>query len=87
MANASRTTRSLSLDKSIVLEIERTKGTVSTSQRVNELVRAALAAERREALHQEVAAFFAQRPADDDMDVHDAFHAAAISSLIAEGDG
>jgi hypothetical protein len=86
MATGDRTTRCFSLDKSIGHEIELTIGTLSISKRVNELLRAGLAAEKRAALHLEVAAFFAQGHAEAEKEAHDAYQTAAVSAMIAEGD-
>jgi hypothetical protein len=59
MATAIRTTKSFSLEKELVKELERTKGGVSTSERVNRLLKIGLEIERRRSLYSEAAAFFA----------------------------
>ena len=59
-----RTTRSYSLDSEIVAEIERTKGQSSVSERVNRLLSHALLMERKAALAEEAADFFANAPRD-----------------------
>ncbi|MGA8272901.1 MAG: hypothetical protein WB919_15170 [Candidatus Sulfotelmatobacter sp.] len=59
MATATRITKSFSLEKEVLKEVERTKGDVSTSERVNRLLKVGLEIERRQRLHNEAAAFFA----------------------------
>jgi hypothetical protein len=50
---------SFTISKDVLAEIASTKGTGSTSERVNQLLKKALDLERRERLEQEAAAFFA----------------------------
>jgi hypothetical protein len=57
-----RTTRSFSLDPEVVSEIERTKGQVSASERVNQLLKYALETERKASLSEEAAHFFKGAP-------------------------
>jgi hypothetical protein len=64
MSLAVKTTRTFSLDKELLDEIKRTKGALSESKRVNDLLRLALQREKHEALHREIAAFFASTPSD-----------------------
>lgn len=52
------------MDREILEQIARTKGTLSESERVNRLLRYALDLERRAALEQEAARFFAAAPAE-----------------------
>ncbi len=59
MRSALRKTRSFSLDPELLSEIERTKGHDSASQRVNALLKYALAMERKATLREEAAQFFA----------------------------
>jgi hypothetical protein len=59
-----RKTRSYSLDPELVLEIQRTKGQASASERVNQLLSYALEMERQANLSQEAAEFFADAPKD-----------------------
>jgi hypothetical protein len=59
-----RKTRSYSLDPELVLEIQRTKGQASASERVNQLLSYALEMERKASLAQEAAEFFADTPKD-----------------------
>ena len=54
-----REVKSFTISKDILEEISSTKGTASTSERVNELLRRGLDVERRERLEQEAALFFA----------------------------
>jgi hypothetical protein len=58
MGSNLRKTWSFSLEPDVVAEVERTKGPVSTSQRVNELLKSALEMERKAGLAQEAAEFF-----------------------------
>ena len=82
MPTATRTTKSLSLEKEVLSEVERTKGDSSTSERVNTLLKAGLEAERRQGLHREAAAFFNQT--EEDRTSRKAFQAASIKSLARE---
>jgi hypothetical protein len=59
-----RRTRSYSLDPGVVAEVQRTKGQVSASERVNQLLRYALEMERKASLAEEAAEFFASAPHD-----------------------
>lgn len=54
-----RKATSLTISEDILGKIAQTKGTRSTSERVNELLRRALEIERREGLEKEAAGFFA----------------------------
>lgn len=54
-----RQAKTFTISKEILDEIASTKGSVSTSERVNELLKRALQAERREQLEREAAEFFA----------------------------
>jgi hypothetical protein len=59
MRSALRKTRSFSLDPELLSEIDRTKGHDSASQRVNALLKYAFEMERKAALREETAQFFA----------------------------
>ena len=83
MAQATRTNRSLSLDKTVLHEIERTKGAASTSERVNELLKIALEVERAQRLAEEAKIFF-RSVSEEDRTSRRAFQAAAINSLARE---
>jgi len=61
---AMRTTRTFSLDKEILVEVKRTRGNLSESERVNRLLRLALDQEGRAALEREIAGFFAANRED-----------------------
>jgi hypothetical protein len=54
-----RQAKSFTISNEILTEIANTKGTGSTSERVNELLKRALDLERRERLAREAAEFFA----------------------------
>jgi len=62
MSLAAKSTRTFSLDKQLLDEIKRTKGSLSESKRVNDLLHVALEREKREALESEIAGFFASAP-------------------------
>jgi len=64
MLLALKATRTFSLDKELLDEIKRTKGALSESKRVNDLLRLALDREKHVTLEREIAAFFASTPAD-----------------------
>jgi hypothetical protein len=81
MATALRTTRSLSLEKSVLKEVERTKGDSSTSERVNDLLKTALEVERKQCLHVEAAAFFQADEITDDREERRAFQEASFKSI------
>jgi len=59
MPTATRATRTFSVDKEILAEVKRTRGDLSESERVNQLLRFALDLEKRTALEPEIAGFFA----------------------------
>ena len=82
MATATRTTKSLSLEKDLLREVERTRGGVSTSERVNALLKTALEIERRRGLAAEAEIFFGAP--DGDAASRKAFQAAAIRSLARQ---
>jgi Arc/MetJ family transcription regulator len=73
-----KTTKSFSLDRDVLAEVRRTRGTLSESERVNRLLRAALAREKRAALEREIADFFGSKPTD--RAARSAFQAANIES-------
>jgi len=75
---AAKTTRTFSLDKSLLAEVKRSRGDLSESERVNRLLRFALGLEKRAALEREIAAFFSDEPQE--QAEHRAFEAAGISS-------
>jgi hypothetical protein len=53
-----RKTRSFSLDAEVLMEVERSKGPASVSERVNHLLKSALETERKAGLCREAADFF-----------------------------
>jgi metal-responsive CopG/Arc/MetJ family transcriptional regulator len=81
MSTATRTAKTVSLEKELLREVERTKGKVSTSERLNQLLKAGLEAERRRSLDDEAAAFF--QP-DADRAEHRAFQSASVKSISRE---
>ena len=83
MATATRSNRSLSLDKTLLAEIERSKGTASTSERVNELIKTGLEVERVRHLHEEAAAFFSSGSEEDEAS-RTAFRSASLKSLARD---
>ncbi len=72
------TPKTISLDTGVLEEVERTRGKNSTSQRINDLLKAGLAAERELLLEREAAEFFSS---DSDRPERRAFQAASIRSL------
>lgn len=80
MATATRTTKSFSLEKEVLKEVERTKGAISTSERVNNLLKVGLEVERQECLHTEAAAFF-KAESGSDRTSRLAFQNASIKSI------
>jgi hypothetical protein len=58
-SNVMRIPKTLTVEQSVLTEVERTKGDASTSGRVNELLKRALEQERREQLEQEAERFYA----------------------------
>jgi hypothetical protein len=79
---AIRKTRSFSLDPDVLREVDRTKGHVSASERVNSLLKYALEVERKAALEQEAAEFFENAP--DDRQERRAFQKANLGSWTRE---
>ena len=82
MPVATRLTKSFSLDRAVLQEVQRTKGSSSTSERVNVLLQVGLEVERKRSLHSEAAAFFKAEGADGG--VHNAFLRAGIDSLTRD---
>jgi hypothetical protein len=78
MRSAVRKTRSFSLDQEVLSEVERTRGEVSASERVNQLLKYALETERKASLYQEAAQFFSSAP--DDRPERRAFQKAGLKS-------
>ena len=82
MAGATRLTKSLSLDRTLLKEVERSRGSASTSERVNALLRIGLEIERKKSLHREAADFFAEERSDSAL--HDAFLKAGIGTFTRD---
>jgi hypothetical protein len=76
MRTATKSNKTFSLDKEILVEVKRTKGAGSESERVNNLLRSALDIERRAALREEAAVFFGRAP--DDRKERRSYQAASI---------
>ncbi len=72
------------VEEDILETIERTKNGRSASERVNQLLRRAFRAERREQLEHEAAAFFAQPETAEERAERKAFHKAALRSLARD---
>ena len=64
MRAAIKATKTFSLDRDILANVKRSKGTASESERVNQLLRIALDLERKLARDREAADFFAGVPTD-----------------------
>jgi predicted CopG family antitoxin len=75
-----RTVKSFTINDEILSEIASTKGTDSTSERVNELLKRALDLERRERLELEAAEFFA-KDSSESLRESDAYQAASKKAL------
>jgi len=82
MRTTARATQSFSLDREILAEVKRTRGTLSQSERVNRLLRLALDLERRAALERETASFYGS--AAGDRIERRAFESATIESLARD---
>ena len=82
MSSAGRKNRSFSLDPDLLDAIERTKGSDSASERVNQLLRCALETEHRARVDQEIVEFFSDVP--DDREARQAFQAAGLKTWARE---
>ena len=74
--------KTFSLERDLLRFIEQTKGKVSSSERVNELLKTGLEAERRRSLEREAADFFSSEA--DDRTERRAFQSASVKSLSRE---
>lgn len=83
MSSTTRKNRSFSLDPDLIVEVERSKGPHSASERVNHLLRRALEMERKAKLASEAAEFFADTN-DDERASRRALQKATIRSLTRE---
>jgi len=82
MNSTARKPRSFSLDPDVLEEVERTKGTNSASERVNQLLKNALEFERKASLANEAAQFFEIAP--DDREERRAFQRATVKAWTRE---
>jgi Arc/MetJ family transcription regulator len=82
MRAAIKATKTFSLDRDILANVKRTKGTASESERVNQLLRTALDLEMKKARDREAADFFAETPKD--RQERRAFQKAALNTLARE---
>lgn len=64
MRTSNRTSKSYSIERQVDAYVTRTRGKVSASERVNELLRRAIEEEQEENLEREAAQFFSELPAD-----------------------
>ena len=78
MRTTTKAIKTFSLDKEVLEEVRRTRGSGSESARVNHLLRFALDLEKKAALYQEAAGFFHRTP--DDRRERRAYEAATIRS-------
>ena len=76
-----RIPKTLTVEDSLLAEVERTKGEGSTSERVNELLARALELERQEELEREAALFYSGTP--DRREEH-AFQKASLRSITRD---
>jgi hypothetical protein len=78
-----RQARSFTISSDILAEISDTKGSASTSERVNQLLRRGLELERKERLEQEAKEFFASQN-DNSADERSAFQKASRRTLTRD---
>ncbi len=78
MPTLTKATKTFSLDRSILAEVKRTKGSCSESERVNNLLKFALDLEKRAALQEEAANFFSNIA--DDREEPLAFESASLNA-------
>jgi hypothetical protein len=83
MRAAIKATKTFSLDRDILASVKRTKGTASESERVNQLLRAALDLEMKAARDREAAEFFSGAPPKDRKE-RQAFQKATLDALGRE---
>jgi predicted CopG family antitoxin len=76
-----RIPKTLTVEQSVLAEVEQTKGGRSTSERVNELLKRALDLERQERLQREAALFYSE---GDDRREEFAFQKASLRSIVRE---
>lgn len=85
MRKATRSSKSFTVDRSILDYLQRTRSHRSRSERVNELLRRAIFEEQNEALEKEAAEFFAATGKADRAESR-AFAAATQRSITREGE-
>ncbi len=85
MSKATRSSKSFTVDRSILDYLQRTRSSRSRSQRVNELLRRAILEEQYEALEREAAEFFAAAGKTERAESR-AFARATRQSLTRAGD-
>ena len=78
-----RKTASFTIDEELLAAVKRSSGKRSVSERVNELLKRALAQERHERLDREAAAFFSQQTPEERQETR-AFQKAALRTLARE---
>jgi hypothetical protein len=76
-----RIPKTLTVEESVLADVERTKGNRSTSERVNELLKLALELERHDELEREAALFYSVRK---DREEEQAFQKASLRSLTRD---
>ena len=81
--STNRITKSFSVEADLFEELQSSRGSVSTSERVNQLLRAGLEAERRRSLHEEAALFFSSESAEDKK-ARRAFQSASVRSITRD---
>jgi hypothetical protein len=82
MPGSYRVAKTFSLERDLLRLVEQTKGKGSSSQRVNDLLKAGLEAERRRSLDLEAACFFDAE--ENERPERRAFQTASIKSLSRE---
>jgi hypothetical protein len=82
MSGSAKVAKTLSLERDLLRRVEQTKGKGSSSQRVNDLLKAGLEAERRRSMELEAACFFDSE--EDEQAEHRAFQTASRKSLSRE---
>jgi len=80
MQKAMRVPKSFTLDRSIVSYVQDTRGSGSSSERVNELLKKAILQEQHQRLEEEAAKFFST-PSETDRAEAKAFQKASMRSL------
>lgn len=80
MQKAMRLPKTFTLERSIVFYVQDTRGSRSSSERVNELLRKAILQEQYERLEQEAAEFFSA-PSENDRAEAKAFQKASMRSM------